>query len=236
LPPPHVSQAARDLYQLGLSLGNRPNAFSKIGDCNSVGPFFLAPFDKGEYRLGTTYAYLQPAITQFAGSFNRDGAAAMDGVNVLSIFEPLWANPTLCEKGESPLACELRIHRPSFAIVSLGTNGYWHTDQEYETNTRRIIDELIAHGVVPIFSTKADNLETGDRFNQIIRRLASEYDLPLWDFALAAHALPGGGLADTYHLTWGQPNYDTAPQPYTGWQMRNLTALQALDAVWRGVQ
>ncbi len=232
---PSVSQTARDIYQRGLSLGNRANAFSKIGDCNSVSPYFLAPFDRGEYRLGA-YGYLQPVISQFAGSFGRDGAAAMDGMNVTSVFDPIWANPALCQPGESPLACEVRVHRPSLAIVSLGTNGYWHTDQEYEHYTRRILDELAAQGVVPILSTKADNLETGDRFNSIIRRLAGEYDLPLWDFAATAAGLPNGGLADAYHLTWGQAYYDTAPQPYTGWQARNLTALQALEAVWRGVQ
>lgn len=234
-PLPSVSQAARDIYQRGLSLGNRANAFSKIGDCNSVSPYFLAPFDRGEYRLGQ-YAYLQSVINQFAGSFGRDGAAAMDGMNVTSVFDPIWANPNVCQRGESPLACELRLHRPSLAIVSLGTNGYWHTDQEYEHYTRRILDELIAQGVLPILSTKADNLETGDRFNGIIRRLAGEYNLPLWDFAATAQALPNGGLADAYHLTWGQAYYDTAPQPYTGWQARNLTALQALEAVWRGAQ
>jgi hypothetical protein len=160
----------------------------------------------------------------------------MDGMNVTSVFDPIWANPSMCQPGESPLACELRVHRPSLAIVSLGTNGYWHTDQEYEHYTRRILDDLIAQGVLPILSTKADNLETGDRFNRIIRQLAGEYSLPLWDFAVTAHNLPNGGLSDAYHLTWGQAYYDTAPQPYTGWQARNLTALQALEAVWRGAQ
>jgi hypothetical protein len=90
--------------------------------------------------------------------------------------------------------------------------------------------------VVPILSTKADNLEGGDRFNQIVARLAGEYNLPLWDFAQAARALPGGGLADSYHLTWGQAHYDSNPEPRLGWQVRNLTALQALDAVWQGVR
>jgi hypothetical protein len=233
---PTVSADARAIYQIGLTLGNNPHAFSKLGDCNSVAPFFLAPFDIGQYRLGPAYAYLQATIDNFAGSFARDGAAAHDGLNVMSMFDPIWANPALCSAGESPLACEVRVQRPSIAIVSLGTNGGWQTDAQYETYMRRILDYLIQHGVLPILSTKVDNLEGGDRFNQIVVRLAGEYRVPLWNFALAGRALPGQGLADSYHLTWGRPFYDTVAPLWLGWQVRNLTALQALDGVWQGVR
>jgi uncharacterized protein YraI len=232
---PTVSAKARAIYQLGLSLGNNPRAFSKIGDCNSVAPFFLAPFDTGEYRLGDTYAPLQTTIDNFSGSFNRDGAAAHIGLNVDSIMDPDWADPHICLKGETPLSCEVRIQKPSLAIVSLGTNGSWQTNDQYETGMRHILDQLISQGVLPILSTKVDDLEGGDRFNQIVVRLAGEYQLPLWDFASAARALPGDGLADTYHPTWGRAYYDRGPV-FAGWQVRNLTALQSLDIVWRGVK
>lgn len=199
-------------------------------------PFFLAPFDKGEYRLGA-YAYLQDAISHFAGSFARDSLAARDGVNVTSMLDPLWANPRLCQRGESPLACEYRLHRPSIAIISLGTNGAWQTNEEYEAGMRAILDISIAQGVLPILSTKADNLEGGDRFNQIVIKLAAEYQLPLWDFAAASRPLPNNGVvSDGYHPTYGQPHFDRPGQLTLGWPMRNLTALQALDVVWKGVR
>jgi hypothetical protein len=233
---PTVSARAREIYQRGLELGNNPRAFSKVGDCMSVPPFFLAPFDKGEYRLGPDYAYLQDTITNFAGSFERDSLAARDGLNVKSLFDPIWTDPKLCPPDENPLACEYRVNRPSFALISLGTNGAWQPNEEYERYLREIIDYSIAQGVLPILSTKADNLEGGDRFNQTMIKLATEYELPLWNFALAARALPNSGLVDPYHLTWGQAHFDH-PGPYTrGWQVRNLTALQALDAVWREVK
>ena len=232
---PTVSARARAIYQLGLSLGNNPRAFSKIGDCNSVAPYFLAPFDTGEYGLGSTYAPLQTTIDNFAGSFNRDGAAAHIGLNVDSVVDPDWADPHMCLKGETPLSCEVRLQRPSLAIVSLGTNGSWQTNAQYETGMRRILDQLISQGVLPILSTKVDNLEGGDRFNQIVVRLAAEYQLPLWDFAAAARALPGDGLADSYHPTWGRAYFDRGPL-LAGWQVRNLTALQSLDIVWEGVR
>lgn len=233
---PTVSANARTIYQDGLKLGNNPRAFSKLGDCNSTGPLFLTSFDTGQYRLGPAYAYLQATIDNFSGSFARDGAAAHDGLNVMSIFDPVWANPALCAAGELPIECEVRVQRPSIALISLGTNGAWQTDAQYETYMRRILDYLIQRGVLPILSTKIDNLEGGDRFNQIVMRLAGEYNVPLWNFAVAGRALPGQGLADSYHLTWGQPFYDTTAPLWSGWQVRNLTALQALDTVWRAVR
>ena len=135
---PAISARARDIYQTGLLIGNNPRAFSKIGDCNSVTPFFLAPFDSGDYRLGE-YKDLQETINYFAGSFARDGMTARVGFNTASLFSRMWADPNLC-KGENPIECEYRLHRPSIAFVSLGTNGAWLTSVDYEYGMRNVID------------------------------------------------------------------------------------------------
>jgi hypothetical protein len=235
---PSASSRMRDVYQRGLGLGNNPRAFSKIGDCNSVNPFFLTPFDNPrDYQLSGPYASLQETIATFAGSFSRGSLAAFDGFSAATILDSNWTNRRVCQAGESPLACEYRIHRPSIAIISLGTNSVWQTDADYEASLRRIIEFSLDRGVVPILSTKADDLEGGGRFNQIVARLASEYDLPLWNFQLAVQGLPNFGLkADNFHLTWGAQVFTRPEDLQTGWQFRNLTALQALDAVWRAVR
>jgi hypothetical protein len=41
---------------------------------------------------------------------------------------------------------------------------------------------------------------------------------------------------DGAHLTLGANNFADPAALKTGWAVRNLTALQVLDAVWRGVQ
>jgi hypothetical protein len=236
---PTASARAREVYQHGLALGNNPRAFAKVGDCMSVNPYFLTSFDNAaDYRLGANYAYLQEAITNFSGSFSRESQAARIGFSTLSVLDPLWANPKFCASGESPLACELRLKRPSIIFVSLGTNGEWLTDADYEASLRRILDEALARGALPLLSTKADDLEGGGRFNAIVRKLAGEYQLPLWDWRLAADALPNRGIASNsaYQLTWGQAFYDGPASTWTGWQWRNLTALQALEAVWKAVK
>ncbi|HEX7976288.1 MAG TPA: hypothetical protein VF498_17895 [Anaerolineales bacterium] len=233
---PQVSKASLQIYQRGLELGNNPRAFSKVGDCGSTPAWFLGDFDRGPkyYQLGP-YQNLEGVIQQFAGSFNRNSLAAGRGFNTSSVFTVLWADRALCNSGETPLACEYRLNRPAFAFIMLGTNDVYHKDM-FEAQMRKIIEFSIQNGVLPILSTKADNMEGDNSINRTIARLAAEYDLPLWNFWLAARSLPDYGLQeDKAHLTWGPNRFDD-PQALTrGWTVRNLTALQALDAAWRDV-
>jgi len=234
----HVGSRARAIYQHGLQLGNDPRVFSRVGDCNSAAPDFLGVFDNPQsYRLGGAFASLDGAIANFAGSFARPSQAAVAGFSAAAVLDPAWADPGLCRAGESPLACEYRLTRPSIAFIILGTNSTWQSPADYEQDLRIIIQYLLDRGVVPILSTKADNLERDDHMNAIVLRLAAEYDLPLWQFAAAARRLPDSGLeADRYHLTWGPQIFDDAQSLSFGWQWRNLTGLQALDAVWHAVR
>lgn len=236
---PTVSARAREIYQAGLAAGNNPRKFAKVGDCMSVNPYFLTGFDSPtEYRLGSAYANLQDTITNFSGSFSRESQAARIGFSTFSVLDSLWANPRYCAAGESPLDCEFRLQKPSLVFISLGTNGEWLTDADYESSMRRILDDAIGRGTLPILSTKADDLEGGGRFNAIVRKLAAEYQLPLWDWRVAAEGLPNRGITSnsSYQLTWAPAFYDGPASTWTGWQWRNLTALQALDGVWKAVK
>ena len=233
---PTVSARARQIYRSGLALGNNPRVFSKVGDCQGIPPDFLAPFDDGDYRLGSEYAYLRDAIRNFAGSFARDSEAALYGLTAVNVLDPLWADPGACGAAESPLACEIRLHRPSLIIVGLGTEGRWDPTEKYEAAMRQIIETSIASGALPLLSTKADDVEGGNRFNLIVERLAAEYDLPLWNFWQATRSLPNYGLVDGYHLSPAPAHFDNPANLQYGWPLRNLTALQALDAVWKGVR
>ena len=231
---PSVSPRVKEIYQHGLELGNNPKAFSKVGDCGSTPAWFLGDFDRGPryYNLGA-YQYLEAVIQEFQGSFARTSLAAKSGFNASSVFAPLWSDRKQCESNETPLGCEYRLHRPAFAFITLGTNDAWHLDT-FEPQMRRIIEFSIQNGVIPILSTKADNEEGDGSINATIARLANEYDIPLWNYWLAMQPLPDHGLQeDAAHITWG-PNLFNDPQAMEkGWPVRNLTALQVLDVVWR---
>ena len=234
--PEKVSARTISIYQQGQALGNNPQSFSKIGDCESTPTWFLGSFDgkPGDYSLGS-YMGLQAVIEAFHGSYGRTSLAAGRGYSSANTLTSLWADRKSCVSNETPLACETRVNRPSFALIMLGTNDVYHEDI-FEKNMHTILDFLIQKGVVPILATKADNLEGNNAINATIARLAYEYDLPLWNFWRAVQPLPDHGLQpDGSHLTWAGPYFDDPVRMKAAWPWRNLTALQVLDVVWRNV-
>jgi hypothetical protein len=233
---PTVSATALQIYQRGLESGEDPHAFSKVGDCGSTPSWFLGDFDRGPryYSLGE-YTNLEGVIQQYQGSFGRTSLAARAGFNASSVFAPIWADRTQCAANETPLACEYRIHRPSIALITLGTNDVWHQDT-FESQMRAIIEFSIQKGVLPVLATKADDDEGDGSINATIANLAQEYDIPLWNYWRAVQPLPDHGLQpDGVHITWGSNHFDDPNAMKSGWAVRNLTALQVLSAVWQAV-
>ena len=233
---PIVSTEMKNLFQHGLALGNNPAAFSKIGDGEISTVWFLTQYDMdpSNYHLGD-HTELHSVIEHFSGSFGRVGTAAGRGYNTTIILGPVPAGTEGCNPGESRLDCELRVYYPSFAILSMGTNQVWQPEV-FEPGLRKIIERLLKAGVVPILSTKADNLEGNQRINTIIARLAYEYNLPLWNFWRVVQPLPAHGMqADNEHLTYAYSDFSNPFSFQYAWPWRNLTALQVLDSVYRGV-
>jgi hypothetical protein len=237
-----ISQHARDVFVQGQALGNRAFVFSMVGDSNTDNPAFLAPFDAGNYSLGA-YDHLSPTVYYFSGSFSRDSAAAVGGFSTAKVLDPALADGR-CNGGESPLACEYRLNKPSVALILLGT-GDQHSWQGFESRYRQIVEYTLGQGIVPVLITKADDLESlentapYDYTNNVIRSLAVEYDVPLLDLRLAVAGLPNRGcVADGFHYNTPPDGrsavFDTSHLQY-GFNMRNLTALQVLDALRRYV-
>jgi hypothetical protein len=229
--PESLSQRVHDLYNNGKVSGLDQDAFSKAGDCETSTEYFLAPFDLKEsgYRLGE-YSSLKTVILKYEGSFERRSLAAKSSFSVAHALSPVWADAAFCKSGESPIVCEIRIHRPSIMLVMFGTNDVNTSSRaQFEINLRRLLDITIANNVVPVLVTKADNLEGDGSINAIIARVAYEYDIPLMNFWRAMQEIPGGGLKpDQIHLTYAQPFFDSPENMQMGWPVRNLTALQML--------
>jgi len=234
---PQVTDTALEIYQRGLELGNHHDRFSKVGDCQNVSSHFLSIFDDpSEYALGE-FDGLQSTIDHFAESWAREGEAVDNGFNVASVLSPLWSDPEACQPGENPLQCEYRLNKPSIVIVSMETWWAQRPAEEYEGYMRQIVEFWIDNGVVPILATKADNLEGDYGLNKAVYKVATEYDIPLWNFWLSIQTLPGNGLSDDdFHLTFARNFYDDPVRLQYSWPIRNLTALQAIDAVYQGLQ
>jgi hypothetical protein len=235
---PVISNRALDIYQAGIAQGNDPMHFSKVGDCQNIRQYFLGLFDDpSTFRLGENYEYLQETIDHFSGSWERVSESVRTGFNVASVLSPLSANPENCQPGETPLACEIRIWNPSIVIISMETWTAERPVQYYENYLRQIVEYAISENVLPILATKADNLEGDHAINQIITRVAADYDVPLWNFWAATQPLTDHGLMeDGFHLTNGPTNFESAESMDLAWPVRNLTALLTMDAVWKAVR
>lgn len=223
---PDISLRAAQIYEQGLSMGNDPRSFSKVGDCQSITEAFLGIYDKpGQYSLDQ-YEYLQETIDYYKGSFGRESQSVRGGFNAAAVLLPLWADPTACNSGETPLECEVRSHKPSILIVSLEVWYKGRTPETYAAYLRQIIDYSISKGVLPVLATKADNVEGDNSMNLTVAQLAYEYDIPMWNFWRAVQPLTDHGIdwardADGFHIT------------VPAWNMRSFTALQVLDTIRR---
>jgi hypothetical protein len=235
--PADISDSMRTVYQRGLEMGNDPKRFSVIGDCQNVSSYFLAVFEKpNEFSLGEEYAYLQPTIDYYQGSFSRQSLAVKGGFNVAAILSPLRADPKLCNKNESPLDCELRVWRPSVVFVSMETWWSEKPAEVYDKHMRHVIERILETGAVPIIATKADNLEGDNSINATIAQIAYDYNIPLWNYWAAIQPLPNHGLwKDGFHLTFARNFFDDPVRMKNAWPWRNLTALQTLDVVRRAI-
>lgn len=231
--PAETVQRARQIYAQGQALGRDGHRFSKIGDSIVDTDEFFTWFDTGHYDLGD-YAYLQGVIDYYGGSYGRFGMALRDGLNSTAVMDPTWADKESCLPNETPLACEIRLHNPAVILIHFGTNDWTGT---YDANMRRILDYAIDQGVVPVLITKANRVEGGNFRNEILRQLAAEYHVPVWDYDRIAETLPNRGLdQDNAHMTINQrPEYNSGWTITTGYGAFNLTGLMVLDTFLRQV-
>lgn len=219
---PSASPHALAIYMKGVAMGNNPHAFSVVGDCQSMANVFMGIYETDRYRLGDAQE-LQAAIDYFRGSFSRKSAAVKDGMSVASVLSPLWADPQQCQANETPVECELRVHKPALMFINLGTNWKNGGPTAYEKYLRQIVQIVIDHGTVPVLSTKLDNIEGDHSLNLATARVAYDMDIPLMNVWLAADDLPNHGLDA------GRDNVYMTP---LAWDRRNYTALVTLHRLW----
>ena len=234
--PESVRQNIHAIYARGQALGNDPHAFSKIGDSTIETPYFLARFEGNLYKLGD-YVYLKPTINYFDGSFSRQSISVRVGLHSWSVLNAMWADKANCQPNESPAACEFRLHKPSIVLIRLGANDA-EVPKLFKENMQQVISFCLQSGVIPVISTKPDRFkDPQNTFNEIIRGLAADYKIPLWDFDLVAQTLPGSGLGeDGVHMTDVYVQDYTSPATFQhGHPAQNLTALIMLDEIRREV-
>jgi hypothetical protein len=248
-----MSANAQRIFAIGQARGNRADVFAKVGDSLTVATWVFYPIGWGQQQLGA-YGDLQGVIAYFSrtpardqNSFAQISLAAENGWTSASVLNPANANPNSCQAGETPLACEYRLVRPSVALILLGTNDVASMSAaDYQANMQRIVDFSAQQGVIPILTTLPPRMgfeAQVNEFNAILRMLSQQNGVPLLDYGAAMLPLPNQGLsADGVHPSWASVEGDWASAAHFspanlqyGYTLRNLTALYALQAVWQAV-
>ncbi len=228
---PTLSPAMVEVYLQGLEMGNNPHHFSKAGDCQNVPGMYLGIFDTpGSYFLRTSESHLQETVDHFAGSFGRDSIAVKGGFTFPALFSPLRADPSQCSPGETPLECEIRIWDPTFLIISMELPFTGRTPESYEGYLVQVVEYALSRGIVPVLTTKVDNIEGDYSINRAIARVAYEYDVPMMNYWLSVQGLPNRGIDAEDTLF---PGFHTT---IAARSLRDYDTLRTLDSFLRIVE
>ena len=242
-----ITDESRRIYALGQAMGNRANVFAKVGDSITVSNHMLQPIGEGQYNLAQ-FSHLQVVIDHFSAEAVRGGnaftnisVAAGVGWNAAAVLQPEFANPTQCTVGAIPLVCEYENLHPAFALIMFGTNDVGYVPAStFRHNLERIVSISIDMGVVPVVSTIPPRLGYEDgvlEFNQIIREIAQQYQIPFWDYGYPMSVYMQSSLGfDGVHPSLPPLGHDDvanfkADNLYYGYVIRNLSALYVLDAL-----
>lgn len=258
---PVVTSHLERVEDRGERLGNNPAVFAKLGDSITASPSFLQALACQPPRWGawsglrTTLDFfaatpvpagLEEAQCAVSNSFSRLGLAAVGGWTAVDALSPRESFPE-CE-GLPAISCELRLLRPSVALIMFGTNDLeGFTAVEFRRNLAHLTRLVSGAGTIPVVSTippRARPLfsQRVVRFNAEIAALAENRALPLWNFwrEMVEPGVPRLGLSeDGVHPSVLCPPctaIDFRPAGLRqGYPLRNLGALRVLDRLRRRV-
>lgn len=234
--PPEVHENVQAIFARGQRLGNQPFVATKIGDSVVANEWYLLPMAWRRVNLGP-YAYMEPTLELF-GPGMSESVAARQGLTSATAFDAFWADKSLCQPNESPLACEYRIKRPSVAFIMFGYNDMIAMSAtDFRTHMRRLVEESVLAGVIPVLITFSSNPETSNwadslEYNVAIIDTATRYRVPMINLWLASRGLPDYGLErDNIHLRnsgYDHLTYAEGQEADSGVALLNLLSLRVL--------
>jgi len=249
---PAMAQSLNQLYQSGVTnFGNRAGVFVRIGDETMDGPNFMAPFaTPGAYNLDS-YGTLQATIDFFGAtpirdsgenSFNADSLAAGPDYGLETLATPApGGSPCDAIGGGTLLSCELQLDRGSIALVSFSAqNVAYLPPEQFRAELQALVTDLLSnYGVIPVLATIPEGGGyTSDQllpYNQAIVEVAQNAGIagvPLWNLW---RAMQESGVGDPNSVAPAGPADFSAASLSFGYNVRNLTALQALEQVRQAV-
>ncbi|MCC6800025.1 MAG: hypothetical protein IT325_07905, partial [Anaerolineae bacterium] len=243
---PQSAAMLSQVFQSGArNFGNQAGAFSKVGDESVASDQFLAPFAGDQYTLGNFQA-LQGLIDLYratpvraddpaANSLNVDSAAAEAGFAIDSLSAPAPSSGVCASTGAATaLGCEFMATRPAIALISFSAPNvtFMNPDQFRSELQVLVMDSLSQYGVIPVLATiPAGGGVTSEQlaeYNRAIVEVATESGVPLWNLW---RAMQERGVSDPFSVAPEGAGSLADPALSYGYNVRNLTALQTLQAV-----
>jgi hypothetical protein len=230
---------AERLQAIAAAGAHRDDVFAKVGDSITVSTGFMSCFDGAAVDLAD-HSSLEPALEHFrmgdaggSSPFARTSVAAGGG----------WRATMVTSGAPSLVEQEIAAVDPAYAIVMFGTNDIGLGDPfGYADSMMDLVDRVLAGGVIPIVSAipPRDDDPTANAlvplYNTIVRGIAQGRQVPFVDYHRELVSLPMHGLgSDGVHpnqAPGGACTFDAEGARF-GYNVRNLTALQALDRVRR---
>ncbi len=186
-------------------------------------------------------------------SFTRASVASMSGMTSTFAFSSTSVCPS---PFTTVLRCEYYRMRPSYALIMFGTNDVMANVNatlvdalaRYRANMQNIVAQSITDGVVPVLSTIPPLLRTSEvtqamvdrvaSYNQVVIDVAAANSVPLWNYNRSLVELGAGdnygvssdGIHPSIYRGSDGANFTAAALHY-GYNVRNLGAIQVLDAL-----
>ncbi|GIK62954.1 MAG: hypothetical protein BroJett018_07480 [Chloroflexota bacterium] len=223
------------VYNNGQSQGKRNDVFSVAGDesvnsSNFLNNIAANPVSNSDPDLqAIVNFYNVPAHTvgdTSSNSFDVQSAASGNGWTIDRLFDPNSADTNICNPGETPLACELRIASPAVLFISFTPSNATQTGQDQFNNLlQQAVDTALANGTIPVLAALPNDgfVDAGiiADYNEIIVTVADNNDVPLWNVYVTME-----GSSGVYSVSGSDAN--DFNDLSGGANRRNLAALQVL--------
>ena len=99
---PELTGREKEIYLRGLSLGNDPNSFSKVGDCQAIKEVLMGIYDLNRYSLAESDTYCRkPLITLPVRSTGMVRASGVDSTPLPS-FPRFGRTPRSARLAKTP--------------------------------------------------------------------------------------------------------------------------------------
>lgn len=222
------------VYNSGLGMGRQASGFSVAGDDSLNGANFMDPIAAGNYNLGN-YGSLDSTIAFY--NFTFQSVAIGTAWTPATLLDPSQADPGLCNPGETPLACEIRLTNPVVIFISFAPNSINGTPvATFKAQLEAIVDTALSMGTIPVLVTLpndgAMDGATLAQYNEAVVQAATErtsnpnQDVPLWNLYNTMQGASSGMYAVS---PAGAADYGDASLTY-GVNRRGLAALRILAA------